>query len=142
MVRRFVNNLDCSQKTRSTSKHKSFKRTIKVALLLTTRRGNEHRVLLFSTDLRLAGQEIVRLYRARFQIESLFREAKSRAGLTHCQSRSQQTLHNPWNIAFAVVNLAKLTTQRVSAPFSFSSCAHKRRNVHFLQLVPCTLGLD
>ncbi|BCM93735.1 hypothetical protein IAD21_05626 [Abditibacteriota bacterium] len=128
----------------ATLNHKSLKRTIRVALLLTTtRQGKERRVLLFSTDLKLSGREVVRLYRARFQIEFLFREAKSHAGLTHCQSRSQQTLHNHWNAAFAVVNLAKLTTsQRVSAPFSFSSCVQKQRNVHFLQVVSGTLGLD
>ena len=93
----------------ATLNHKSLKRTIKVALLLTNRKGKQRRILLFSTDLKLSGQKIVRLYRARFQIEFLFRDAKSGAGLTHCQSRSEQTLHNHWNAAFAVVNLAKLT---------------------------------
>lgn len=136
----------------ATVNHVSLKRNIRIALLVTTtRKGRERRVLLFSTDLALSGAEIVRLYRARFQIEFLFREAKSRAGLTHCQSRKPQTLHNHWNAAFTVVNLAKInathtTSASASAgpatPFSFSSCVQKQRNVHFLKLVSCTLGLN
>lgn len=123
--------------------HKSLKKTIKVALLLCTRLGKQRRIVLFSTDTALSGREIVRLYRARFQIEFLFRDAKSRAGLTHCQSRSPQTLHNHWNAAFAVVNLAKLThNAETIVPFSFSSCVQKQRNTHFLQIVSGTLGLD
>ncbi len=126
--------------------HKSLKRTIKVALLLTNRKGKPRRILLFSTDLKLTGQKIVRLYRARFQIEFLFRDAKSHAGLTHCQSRNVQTLHNHWNTAFAVVNLAKISakplTEGAVPSFSFSSCRQKQRNVHFLHVVSCTLGLD
>ena len=130
----------------ATVNHKSLKRTLKVALLLTNRKGKQRRVLLFSTDLKLTGHKIVRLYRARFQIEFLFRDAKSHAGLTHCQSRSPQTLHNHWNAAFSVVNLAKLThkpTTEASTPaFSLGSCRQKQRNTHFLHVVSCTLGLD
>ncbi len=130
----------------ATLNHKSLKQTIKVALLLTNRKGKQRRILLFSTDLKLTGQKIVRLYRARFQIEFLFRDAKSHAGLTHCQSRSPQTLHNHWNTAFAVVNLAKLThkppIEGAAPSFSLSSCHQKQRNIHFLHVVSCTLGLD
>ncbi len=134
----------------ATLNHVSLKRTIQVALLLTTRKGKERHVLLFSTDLTLGARELVRLYRARFQIEFLFRDAKSNSGLTHCQSRSAQTLHNHWNAAFAGVNLAKITALRTAiqaaAPptpsFSLGSCRQKQRNIHFLQLFSCTLGLD
>ena len=126
----------------------SLKRTLRVALLITTTpKGKERRLLSFGTDLSQSAREIVRLYRARFQIEFLFREAKSRAGLTHCQSRRAQTLHNHWNAAFAVVNLAKIgqsvgQSAGRGAPFSFSSCVQKQRNRHFLKLVSCTLGWD
>ena len=131
----------------ATLNHKSLKRTIKVALLLTTtRKATRRRILLFSTDVKITGHKIVCLYSARFQIEFLFRDAKSGAGLTHCQSRNAQTLHNHWNAAFAVVNLAKITARGTTAcstiPFSFGSCRQKQRNVHFLQVVSCTLGLD
>ncbi len=126
----------------ATLNHVSLKRT----LLLSARQGKQRRILLFGTDLKLTGQQIVRLYRARFQIEFLVRDAKSGAGLTHCQSRNAQTLHNHWNAAFAVVNLAKLTakppTEATAPIFSFSSCRQKQRNVHFLQVVSGTLGLD
>lgn len=76
--------------------HWSLKRNIIVALLLKKptleKPARESRVLLFSTDLSLSAREVVEMYRARFQIEFLFRDAKSGAGLTHCQSRQSETL--------------------------------------------------
>ncbi len=49
--------------------------------------------MLFSTDLKLAAKNIYQFYKARFQIEFLFRDAKQFIGLNHCQARSQQALN-------------------------------------------------
>ena len=130
--------------------HVSLKRRITVALLYkatasTAGRGSQ--VLLFSTDLHLSGREIVRMYRARFQIEFLFRDAKGGAGLTHCQSRHTTALHFHWNAAFAALNLAK-TPQRMTAPtsarapFSWASTRQKHANQHFLRFVSAHLDWD
>lgn len=76
--------------------HVSLKRKIKVARLCKASKASsatQGHVLLFSTDLTLSGRQIVQMYRARFQIEFLFRDAKSGAGLTHCQSRNKAALH-------------------------------------------------
>ena len=134
--------------------HVSLKRNIKVALLRksasasTSISGAKGQVLLFSTDLNLSGREIVRMYRARFQIEFLFRgcplgRAKSGAGLTQCQSRNKEALHFHWNAAFAALNLAK-TPQTASAAtrFSWASTRQKHANQHFLRLVSTNLDLD
>ena len=130
----------------ATLNHFSLKRDIKVALLIVTPKATSktRRVLLFSTDLSLSGREITRKYRARFQIEFLFRDAKSGAGLTHCQSRSTNALENHWNAAFSALSLAKLATPKSSKTpaFSWASCCQKQRNRHLLYHFSCTLGLD
>ena len=50
-------------------------------------------MLLYSTDLELSPARLWRLYRARFQIEFAFRDAKQHLGLNDCQARSQARLH-------------------------------------------------
>ena len=125
--------------------HVSLKRNIKVVLLRKSASGAKAKgqVLLFSTDLGLSGREIVRMYRARFQIEFLFRDAKSGAGLTQCQSRNQESLHFHWNAAFAALNLAKTPqTASASARFSWASTRQKHANQHFLRFFSTQLDLD
>jgi len=63
--------------------------------------------LLFSTDLELDGISIYKFYKARFQIEFLFRDAKQYTGLTHCQARSENKLYFHFNMALTTVGLAK-----------------------------------
>lgn len=50
------------------------------------------RVFLFSTDTKLTAEEIVRVYCARFAIETAFRDAKQEFGLTTYQVRSRQSI--------------------------------------------------
>lgn len=67
----------------------AFKRDIKLAVAIFYKNGKEiARKLYFSTNLKQAGEKIVRYYRSRFQIEFLYRDAKQFTGLTTCQARS------------------------------------------------------
>lgn len=103
--------------------HVSLKRTLRVVLLLNTSHAKPCYVLLFSTDLQLSGAEILELYRLRFQIEFLFRDAKQFTGLTTCQARDEQALHFHFNAAMSAVNLAKLdllAKHQTQQPFVFS----------------------
>jgi Transposase DDE domain len=70
-------------------------------------------VLLFSTDVELAGEDIYRFYKAPFQIEFLFRDAKQWTGLCDCQARDQQALHFHFNASLSAVNLSKLEARQV-----------------------------
>jgi hypothetical protein len=63
--------------------------------------------LIYSTDLELDGHSIYRFYKARFQIEFLFRDAKQFTGLSECQSRSEKKLHFHFNTALTAVGVAK-----------------------------------
>lgn len=63
--------------------------------------------LYFCTDLTLDGYWIYRYYKARFQIEFLFRDAKQHTGLTHCQARSEHKLYFHFNASLTAVSVAK-----------------------------------
>jgi len=87
----------------------SLKRNINVvyAEFLDEGQATKRYALFFSTDLELDGISIYKFYKARFQIEFLFRDAKQYTGLTHCQARSENKLHFHFNMALTAVGLAK-----------------------------------
>ena len=127
--------------------HVGLKRTLRVVLLLNTSKAKPRYLLLFSTDLSLTGAEIVELYRLRFQIEFLFRDAKQFTGLTHCQARDKQTLHFHFNTSFSAVNLAKLDLLAQQPPeqafiFSLSSYIHRSFSHRLLSRLLSSLDLD
>ena len=64
--------------------------------------------LYYCTDLNLNPQRIYQYYKARFQIEFLFRDAKQHTGLTHCQARSENKIHVHTNMALTAVGVAKI----------------------------------
>lgn len=122
-----------------TLKHKTLKRIIRVVLLLnTTKKDKPTYILLFSTDLTLSGTEILELYKLRFQIEFLFRDAKQFTGLLHCQARNLKALDFHFNASMSAVNLAKLNLlinhheqkqlQPGTPDFVFSLAVYKHRN--------------
>ncbi|MEM9150942.1 MAG: transposase, partial [Cyanobacteria bacterium P01_F01_bin.3] len=76
----------------------AFKRKIRVVYLINCKHLEKPCfALLFSTDLTLDPFEIYRAYKARFQIEFIFRDAKQFTGLTDCQARDQQKLDFHFN---------------------------------------------
>ena len=75
----------------------NLKCTIRLVYVLNLR--NEKKpiyALLFSTDTELDAESIYRYYKARFQIEFLFRDAKQFTGLNDCQARRQESLDLGW----------------------------------------------
>jgi hypothetical protein len=127
--------------------HVSLKRTLRVVLLLNTSKAKPRYVLLFSTDLSLTGRELVELYRLRFQIEFLFRDAKQFTGLTDCQARDKKALHFHFNAALSAVNLAKLDLLSRQLPehtfvFSLSSYVHRAFSHRLLSRLLSNLDLD
>ncbi len=63
--------------------------------------------LFFSTNLSMNGFDILRYYRARYQMEFNFRDAKQYTGLENCQARSANKLHFHLNMALTSVSIAK-----------------------------------
>lgn len=120
--------------------HPRFKRTLNVVIVVDTRGKTPRQAILFSTDLELAAQTIYRYYKARFQIEFLFRDAKQATGLTDCQARDKEKLHFHFNASLAAVSLAKLEAQQqtggpLNAPFSIQSLQRRAFNSHLLDRI-------
>lgn len=82
---------------------------------------NGKKKLFFSNDTTLTGEDVLRFYRTRFQIEFCFRDAKQFTGLTHCQARSTWKLDFHFNASFASLNLAKVMMKEMGMDYSMAS---------------------
>jgi hypothetical protein len=76
---------------------------------------------------------MVQSYKARFQIEFIFRDAKQFTGLCDAQTRDPKRLEFHFNASLTALNLAKYDTQSrslqpetQSQPIPFSMCNYKR----------------
>ena len=88
-------------------------------------------VLLYSSDTQLAPTRLVRLYRARFQIEFVFRDAKQHLGLHDCQARAQTKLHFHFNLVFATYFWMRLQARAArDRPLDRFSLHHIKRRHH------------
>jgi IS4 transposase len=109
--------------------------------------GKIKNILLFSTDIALAAEQILEYDRARFQIEFIFRDRKQFTGLSDCQCRGSQRLDFHFNSSLIALNLAKYEAYNrhsSPAPFVFSMASYKRLefNRHLLYTFINKLDLD
>jgi hypothetical protein len=128
--------------------HPRLKRNLHVVVVLNTH--TQRYALLFSTDTTLSAETIWRYYKARFQIEFIFRDSKQFTGLSDCQARDQRKIDAHFNLSLTALNLAKLENQATNddAESTFSMASLKRRsfNQHLvdriLALLDQGLSLD
>ena len=117
--------------------HVQFQCNLRVVLVVDTK--HHRRAVLFSTDVDLDALTLYRHYKARFQIEFLFRDAKQFTGLTDCQARSHAKLNFHFNASLSAVTLAKLEArqQHGEAASAFSMASLKRRafNQHLIERI-------
>ena len=71
----------------------------KVRLVIWIMPNGRHK-LFFSTKTSMSGEDVLRTYRSRFQIEFCFRDTKQYTGLTHCQARHKNQLEPQFGIRF------------------------------------------
>jgi hypothetical protein len=133
-LERFTFELDIDDETKLYSGifyHASLERKIKVVAAVQAKNNKVGIALFFSTDLLLHAFKIYRYYKARFQIEFIFRDANQFTGLGDCQSRNKESLHFHFNASFTALNLVKIQEQlewsnhKDDKPFSMAS--HKTR---------------
>jgi DDE superfamily endonuclease len=117
--------------------HVQFQRNLRVVLVVDTK--HNRKAVLFSTDLHLDALTIYRYYKARFQIEFLFRDAKQFTGLTDCQARSQAKLNFHFNASLSAVTLAKLDARQphgdTASAFSMASLKRRAFNQHLIERI-------
>jgi Transposase DDE domain len=117
--------------------HVQLKCNLQVVVVVHTQR---HRyAVLCSTDVDLEALTLYRYYKARFQIEFLFRDAKQFAGLSDCQARSKAKLDFHFNASLSAVTFAKLEArhQHGNCDHVFSMASLKRRafNQHLIDRI-------
>ena len=92
-----------------TALHKTFADPLNVVVILRhdEKKGKTARIILFSTDTRLAADKLVQYYRLRFQIEFNFRDAKQHWGLEDFMVTQVQKVSNSANLSLFMVNLSQ-----------------------------------
>ncbi len=119
-----------------TLNHPRFKRDLRVVVVVNTKTGGY--ALLFSTDTTLDASTIYFYYKARFQIEFVFRDAKQFTGLGDCQARSREKLATHFNLSLTALNLAKIEQGAANEPdavFSMASLKRRMFNQHLIDRI-------
>ena len=117
--------------------HVQLQCNLQVVVVVHTQR---HRyAVLFSTAIDLEPQRLYRYYKARFQIEFLFRDAKQFAGLSDCQARAKAKLDFHFNASLSAVTFAKLEarhqTGHCDQAFSMASLKRRVFNQHLIDRI-------
>lgn len=117
--------------------HVQLECNLQVVVVVHTRRNRY--AVLFSTDVDLEPQRLYRYYKARFQIEFLFRDAKQFTGVSDCQARSQAKLDFHFNASLSAVTLAKLEARQHNGncdqAFSMASLKRRAFNQHLIDRI-------
>jgi DDE superfamily endonuclease len=94
--------------------NKEFSFALNVVVILKTNleTGSQAQVILFSTDLELAYDQMIKLYSLRFQIEFNFREAKQYWGLEDFMNVKEIAVTNAANLSFFMVNFSSVLLHR------------------------------
>ena len=101
----------------------SLKRNIRIVYLARRQKDKVATALLFSTDTDLSASDIYRFYKARFQIEFLFRDAKQFIGLSDCQARCEISLDFHFNACMSALNVMKWELRRNTQPHLNHGCS-------------------
>ena len=117
--------------------HVQLQGNLQVVVVVHTQR---HRyAVLFSTDVDLEPQRLYRYYKARFQSEFLFRDAKQFAGLSDCQARAKAKRDFHFNASLRAVTFAKLEarhqTGHCDQAFSMASLKRRAFNQHLIDRI-------
>ncbi len=127
----------------------NLKRAVNVAYVEFLKEGQPtgRYAIYFTTDLELTGLLIYKYYKARFQIEFLFRDAKQHAGLTHCQARSKNKINFHVNTALTAVGVAKAAhhskgNEEISNSFSMADIKTSYFNELMMNLFLSNFQID
>ena len=85
-----------------------FKCNVRIVYVVREEKGKTYTSLLFCTNIRCAALDILRYYKARFQIKFVFRDAKQYTGLSDCQATSEAKLGFHFNVSLAALYLLRL----------------------------------
>ncbi len=105
----------------------TLKRKIKIVVCVKARaKEKTSQAILYSTDLELSAMDIVKYYKARFQIEFVFRDAKQFTGLNDCQATKKESLDFHFNASMSSLLVIKLLDDQTGKNETFSMASYKR----------------
>lgn len=95
--------------------HKDFADLLNVTIIRRLRVSDDKvgQVILFSNDLKLSWENMIRYYRLRFQIEFTFRDAKQYWGLEDFMNIKQTQVENAANLSMFMVNFSRMIASQV-----------------------------
>ena len=91
--------------------------------------------LFFSTKLSMKGEEVLKTYRTRFQIEFCYRDSKQFTGLMDCQARHKRQLDFAFNASFASLNAAKVFMKDNGMDNSMAKVKSLMFNANYTKLI-------
>ena len=100
----------------------TFKCMLRIVYVVREEKGKIYTALLFSTDTDCAALDILRYYRARFQIEFLFRDAKQHTGLCDCQATSEAKLGFHFNVSLRLRKPRPVGVEHYGCAYEFFRC--------------------
>jgi hypothetical protein len=117
--------------------HVQLKRNLQVVVVVHSQR--KRYAVLFSTEVDLESQRLYHYYKARFQVEFLFRDAKQFTGLSDCQARCKAKLDFHFNASLSAVTFAQLEARHQSGnsdqAFSMASLKRRAFNQHLVDRI-------
>lgn len=107
----------CSEVYQARLRHKLFPCAVNVVILVKTNLQNAKRAhaLLFSSDLELSAEELVKFYRLRYQIEFNFRDAKQFWGLEDWMNIGATAVSNAAHLSWFMVSVSHCLLERLRA---------------------------
>ena len=120
----------------------SLERNVKVVIACfdDSDKKTQTRKVFFSTDCAMSAEDVIDIYRSRFQIEFLFRDAKQFTGLCHCQSRSIEAMDFAFNLSLSAINVAKAFGKQYNLNLSISDCKLLFHNALLIERFLSTFG--
>lgn len=103
--------------------------------------------MYFSTNLKRPTMEVLKYYKARFQMEYNFRDGKQHTGLMNCQARSKEKLEFHFNASLTAINIGKCIARHglekeQSTAISISNIKTELSNQILLNFIFSKFGID
>jgi len=96
--------------------------------------------LFFSTSTEMSAEDIVAVYKARFQLEFVFRDGNQFTGLEDCQARSREKLDFAFNASLASINTAKAAIKEMGADLSIGEYTALMHSILLYHRIICVSG--
>ena len=97
--------------------------------------------LFFSTDTEMSAKDCIAVYKARFQLEFVYRDANQFTGLESCQARSREKLDFAFNASLAAINTAKAAIKETGVDLSIGEYTALMHSTLLYQRIICVSGI-